>query len=193
LPKPTWASCWRAGGGLDRPTALSLGFSFLPLDKKNLDKVVGARRGDTVEGFDYLSSELIDVLCQSSRSGDFAYIETEYSGGDGAQGAAVFQGGRVTFGPKGAEIGPINEALAMLGVASGDPPNDAFERVGLAQWRSNNAIRKTPQLPLPARRSGRLPLVIWGLMAIVVLVVAVAVAAVIAANAGIDFRLPVFH
>ncbi len=178
------ASQW----GLARPTALSLGFSFLPLDDQNLGKVIGLNKGDAVEGFDYLTSGLSEVLCQSSRSGDLAYIETEYSGGAGAQGAAVFQAGSVTFGPKRAEIGPINEALAMLGITSGDPPNDAFERVGLGRYRSNEASRKAAQQPpMPSKKSGRTPWIIWWVMAIV----AVAAAVVIAANAGIDFKLPI--
>jgi len=182
---------------LATPAMLSLGFGFLPLDNTNLDKVVGRKRGDPVEGFDYLTSGLIKVLRRSSRAGDFAYIETEYSGGAGTQGAAVFQSGALKFGPKRAEIGPINEALAMLGMTSGDPPDDAFERVGLGRHRSNGAIREADQQRLKPSQSPsghrRLRRIIWRWVAAMVAMAVAAAAAVIAANAGIEFKLPALH
>ena len=79
---------------------LSLGFSFLPLDEHNLNKVVGPEKGDAIAGFNYLTAGLIEVLRQCSQSGDLAYIETEYSGGDGTQGAVVFQTGGVNVRTK---------------------------------------------------------------------------------------------
>ena len=63
------------------------------------------------------------------------YFETEHFGGNGRQGAVVFQNGTAVFGPKSAEHGPINEALACLGVRVAAPAHDEFETVGLIRHR----------------------------------------------------------
>jgi hypothetical protein len=63
------------------------------------------------------------------------YFETEYFGGTGSQGAAVFRAGEVAYGPKAAVSGPINEALALLGVRTPSVGTDAFEAVGLGRHR----------------------------------------------------------
>ena len=64
------------------------------------------------------------------------YFETEYFGGMGTQGAAVFRDGELVFGPQAAELGPINNALAVLGVRTVPPAVDEFETVGLQRHRS---------------------------------------------------------
>ena len=63
------------------------------------------------------------------------YFETDYFGGAGCQGAAVFRSGATVFGPKSAEHGPINEALSLLGVRCVAPAHDEFETVGLHRHR----------------------------------------------------------
>ena len=64
------------------------------------------------------------------------YFETEYHGGHGGQGAAVFQNGELTFGPQWDELGPINHALMLLGVQIEPPAIDEFDTVGLCRHRT---------------------------------------------------------
>jgi hypothetical protein len=82
-----------------------------------------------------LSQQLVDELRRSSRNGPLIYFETEYSGGSGGQGAALFQDGEIIFGPQWAEIGPINRALKLLGISVWPPAHDEFETVGLHRHR----------------------------------------------------------
>ncbi len=63
------------------------------------------------------------------------YFETEYFGGDGGQGAALFHEGRVVF-IQSAKLGPINRALALLGVKVVSPAIDEFQSIGLDRHRT---------------------------------------------------------
>ncbi|MFT2720119.1 hypothetical protein ACMT4L_08965 [Deinococcus sp. A31D244] len=63
-----------------------------------------------------------------------AYVEAEYFGGTGSQVAAVWDGGRVFWGPERRERGPINHALRLLGVHRTDS-HDEFGSVGLDRHR----------------------------------------------------------
>ncbi len=103
------------------------------------------------------------LLAELSRSGRLAYIETEYFGGTGGQGAAVYEGGAEIMPPTWAESGVINRALGLLGVGGlsthshsallgfirrslrvlGIPfgiPIDAFAEIRLSEFRNNDAL-----------------------------------------------------
>jgi hypothetical protein len=69
-----------------------------------------------------------------SAAGRVAYVETEYFGGVGTQAAAVWENGRTILGPKQADIGPINDALRLLGVAC-TQTQDEFAVAGLDRHR----------------------------------------------------------
>lgn len=122
--------------------SLSRGFAFLPLDDENLEKVVGPTDDEPIGTWQYLTPSLIDLLRTASKIGGLAYVETEYFGGIGGQGAAVFLAGEITFDPQCAEQGVINKALALLGVSSHPECVDAFEAIGLDRHRSNDDFRK---------------------------------------------------
>lgn len=115
---------------------LSQGLSLLPLRDSDLDSFLAPPLTDYAAGFTYLSRQLTDVLVIASCSTSLVYFETEYFGGTGAQGAAAFINGSLVFGPISAEIGPINEALALLGAVVISPAHDEFESVGLHRYRS---------------------------------------------------------
>lgn len=121
--------------------ALKGDFGFLPLDYENLDDVVGVDTGKAVEKFEYLTPNLIDLLRSASKFAEFAYVETDYHGGTGGQGAAVFRKGDIVFGPASAE-NAINEALALLGVLVQPGSHDAFASVGLDRHRDNGDYRE---------------------------------------------------
>lgn len=63
-----------------------------------------------------------------------AHVETDYFGGFGDQSAAVWKNGKKVFKAKSSG-GPINEALALIGVKAKE--GDAFDTVGLGQYRNN--------------------------------------------------------
>ena len=133
---------------LDRPFggqpsfALAEGLAFMPLDCENLDEVTGLHEGKAVEGFAYLTERLIELLRLASRNGEIAYIETDYFGGAGGQGAAVFRGGTMIGNPDWREGGAINDALSKIGVIHRADNVDLFEAVGLGAFRSNESFRE---------------------------------------------------
>jgi hypothetical protein len=84
-----------------------------------------------------LSGAGVAWLHSLSIAGRVAYIETEYFGGTGAQAAAVWESGNLIFGPEQSEmIGPVDRALALLGVKSAGG-RDEFDVAGLRKHRSN--------------------------------------------------------
>ena len=121
--------------GLHAPVRLSQGLGLLPLRDTDLDKFLMAPLTGYAEGFTYLSEQLIRELKIGSSSGSLLYFETDYFGGRGAQGAAVFREGQLVFARQSATFGPINEALAILGTRVIPPARDEFETAGLHRHR----------------------------------------------------------
>jgi len=120
---------------LHPPVSLIEGLAILPLRDRDLDAFLLPPMTGHPEGFTYLSEQLAKELRLASVGGMLMYFETEYFGGSGVQGAAVFCDGATVFGPKAAEFGPINEALARLGVRVSSPGRDEFDTVGLDRHR----------------------------------------------------------
>lgn len=120
---------------LHRPVALSQGLAFLPLRDQDIDSFIAHPLSGCAEDFTYLSAQLAAEVANASNGGPVVYVETEYFGGTGAQGAAVFSGGSLVYGPKSAAIGPINEALRLVGVIVAPSAADEFEAVGLNRHR----------------------------------------------------------
>jgi hypothetical protein len=76
-----------------------------------------------------------------------AYVETEYFGGRGFQGAVVWANGQLIFGPAltgdredfqtdNLPDNAINIALRILGVLKGNS-HDEFDAIGLGKHRNN--------------------------------------------------------
>lgn len=92
-----------------------------------------------LDGF-YLTEELEWLAATLSKEGPVAYVQTDYFGGIGSQGAIVWKDGRVVYGPERSwdvpvsPQHPINRALRFLRV---EPRGhvDAFEAVGLDWYR----------------------------------------------------------
>jgi hypothetical protein len=120
---------------LHAPIALPQGLAILPLRDKHIDSFLSPPMTGHPQGFNYLSEQLTLELQRASVGCAIAYVETEYFGGVGSQGAALFSDGRTVFGPSAAEAGPINEALRLLGVKVAPPAYDEFEAVGLNRHR----------------------------------------------------------
>lgn len=130
------------------PARLEQGLGLLPLDDTNLPVLLGledvrtdeiAEAEDDGEAFEYLTPALITWCIEASRDARLLYFETQYFGGLGGQGAAVFDAGEAIFGP-GMRQSAISDALQFLG-ATAKGRFDVFDGVGLGQCRSNDAWR----------------------------------------------------
>jgi hypothetical protein len=113
------------------PVALVSELAILPLREVDLAPFWTSPY-ETDEEWRYLSERLLVELRRWSRHHrPLMYFETEYSGGSGGQGAAVFEDGELIFGPSWAAIGPINHALKLMGVSIERSSQDEFQMVGL--------------------------------------------------------------
>ncbi|WP_212833229.1 hypothetical protein [Catellatospora sp. TT07R-123] len=92
-----------------------------------------------------ISPSLEQMLITRSHVGPVGYIEAEYFGGAGGQGAAVWDRGVLVVGPLvnvgeaiGIEGTPISQALRYLGVVRSFPW-DEFDAAGLGRHRRTTA------------------------------------------------------
>lgn len=136
VARPQVLAAFAETHSLHSPAPLLEGWAILPLRDDDLDSFLWPPLTDHSEGFTHLSDQLRRAIAAASGHGPLMYFETEYFGGTGGQGAAVFADGKLVFGPAHAEIGPINEALAFMGVRVVAPARDHFETVGLHRNRS---------------------------------------------------------
>jgi len=130
--------------GCPQPTELSLGLVTAPLGERQIDKLTALQPGRYLEGFYYLSEGLRDALVAAAGSDAFAYVETEYFGGVGSQGAAFFDQGRMVMNASeedepASHDSPINTILRALGVEA-ERGQDEFGTLGLSQFRDNEAL-----------------------------------------------------
>lgn len=92
--------------------------------------------GHTGEGEWAPPAAVLQLLAQHAHATPIAFVETDYFGGTGGQGAVVFNDGAAIYGPEWGVIGPINRALALLGVEITPPSTDEFDTIGLGWLRS---------------------------------------------------------
>ena len=82
-----------------------------------------------------LTKALAGAARASAPFGALAYVETDYFGGTGTQGAAAWVNGEVALEPCTSwGIGPINTALNIIGVAPASGM-DEFDTLGLGNFR----------------------------------------------------------
>ena len=125
-----------ATNDLHPAATLTNGLGFLPLSDDHLDLLFPAQ-GEFDDSMTYLSDALKTTLADLSSDGIVAYIETEYFGGQGAQGATVYDRGQCVYGPITNDASPISEAMKLLGVAVEPGQHDEFEAVGFCRHRNN--------------------------------------------------------
>jgi hypothetical protein len=119
---------------------LAQGLSLVPVTNELFDAISPAYGGDPDPPgpwFERLCGATSKWCAGLSFAGSVAYIETEYFGGTGDQGAAVWDAGGLVYGPSRAPRDVINQALRMLGV-SRDRGRDEFDSIGLGRWRGND-------------------------------------------------------
>jgi hypothetical protein len=119
-------------------------FGIVPVERELVETWTCNAVPQETETFFYLTEELIAFLRQESTFGRLAYLETEYFGGDGCEGAAVVDNGNIVMPPTW-EPDAILNALRHLDV---EPLNDtemfrfANETavLGIGDFRSNDDI-----------------------------------------------------
>ncbi|WP_169976991.1 hypothetical protein [Tautonia rosea] len=115
-------------------------FVIFPIDAEFIDSLTEAQPSrPSDETFMLLTDSFRDFLRGLSRLGRVAYIETEYFGGTGGQGAVVYSDCQVIMEPEWRESGPINRALKMIGVKR-HLLGDRFSALGLGAYRSNDDL-----------------------------------------------------
>lgn len=125
------------------------GLAMIPVTEAVYDSLATIEeRGSFDPRFLFLSPKLNHFGQTHSKNENLAYIETNYFGGVGNQGAIVWSKGRILFGPAVTgnrpdlqvdrlPAGAINCALQILGVNKGDWL-DEFEALGLGKYRSQD-------------------------------------------------------
>lgn len=111
------------------------GFSILPIDANFVYIATKTRPQQCTETFMLLTDKFRSFLRGLSRVGPLAYLETEYFGGAGGQGAAVYSNREVKLEPAWQDFGIINQALGLIGVKA-SKGRDCFDTMSLCNYRS---------------------------------------------------------
>lgn len=119
-----------------RVAPLAQGFGLLPLTADLLDEI-GETAAEGEEVLVYLTPGAARLARALSASGGVAYVETDYFGGSGEQGAAAWVGGEGVMEPRRARLGTVNEALRRIGIAAGAGV-DEFDAAGLHRHRGTD-------------------------------------------------------
>ena len=117
------------------------GFVIFPVSADLIDARIAPDITPTVTGDDFmlLTNGFRSSLQNLSIGGLLAYVETEYFGGVGGQGALVCRDGIEIMPPTWRQSGTINEALKLIGLERGSSV-DEFVAVGLGLVRDNDEI-----------------------------------------------------
>ena len=117
------------------------GFSIFPVNYTLIDSKItpAVTPRETGDEFMLLTSAFENYLRQLSVGGLLAYVETEYFGGSGGQGALVFADGVGRMNPEWDDSGTINRALELIGVPR-PKIGDRFALIGFANIRGNEDI-----------------------------------------------------
>jgi hypothetical protein len=115
-----------------RPLPLRFGLAILPLPEPALAELNGPEPPPPLYlQLADLTPPVAAFAAAASALGPVAFLEADYAGGVGYQAAVLWRAGRIALGPlHGERPGPINQALAQLGVR---PPDgcDEVDALGL--------------------------------------------------------------
>ncbi len=127
------------------------GFAIFPIDADLIDARIAPDKTptETNDEFKLLTNGFRTLLRSLSRGGLLAYVETEYFGGSGGQGALVCRDGDEIMPPEWHDSGTINDALKLIGLQGGVFA-DRFTAAGFADVRDDDDI-----LDLIARQSAK--------------------------------------
>lgn len=119
-------------------------FLIVPVGDDAFDALVAARGPSESAGPEFwrLTAGLVDLGRECSDHGAIAYVETDYFGGAGVQGAAAWVGGKPVLAPSLDEApGPINTALRAIGLTP-EQGRDEFDTLGLGDVRRMDAFEE---------------------------------------------------
>ena len=119
--------------GFPRAVPLNQDFELLPLMQERLDEI-GQETNMDIWGTYRLTPLMERLIKHASLKGPVAFVITEYLGGSGSQGAAVYENGEVKMPYEFAPLGPINRALNAIGVTR-ENGEDQFDSIGLDKYR----------------------------------------------------------
>jgi hypothetical protein len=126
-----------------RPIPLGFGITLFPIDANHYDHwadELGVQGGFLSE-HPLLNGPVVHRMVHDIAPGSplFAIIETDYFGGVGEQAAVAYRGEVEVMAPEQAPLGPINQALRLLGVEA-RPGSDEFDTVGLVRYRDFDSL-----------------------------------------------------
>ena len=119
----------------------STGFSLFPVDAESIDKRIPLAvplAPDGVE-FKFLTGAFRLFLRSLSDDGELAYLETDYFGGAGGQGALVCRDGAEIMPPTWHSSGLIKRALKEIGVPR-KLFSDRLDSIGLDEIHTNDDL-----------------------------------------------------
>ena len=116
-------------------------YLVLPVTDDAFDALVVAQGPSGPAGNEFwrLTVGLIDLARECSVHGPIAYVETDYFGGVGVQGAAAWANGEMRFPPTTGEHSVINAALRMIGLTAAKGL-DEFDTLGLGRTRRDDSF-----------------------------------------------------
>jgi hypothetical protein len=131
------SAAWPELPRLDRDN----GFAVFAVDAELIDARIAPDETPVTTGneFKLLTDGLRALLKTLSRDGQLAYIETDYFGGVGGQGALVCRAGEEIMSPTWQKSGAIDKALKLIGLPRGILA-DRFAAAGFAQIRNNDDL-----------------------------------------------------
>jgi hypothetical protein len=117
------------------------GFVVFPVDADIIDSRIEPDKipAKTAAKFKLLTDGFRKLLQALSRNGQLAYVETDYFGGIGGQGALVCRNGEEIMPPTWDKRGPVNHALKLIGMPRG-LFTDRFTAAGFDRLRDNDDI-----------------------------------------------------
>jgi hypothetical protein len=112
-------------------------FSLVPLSKQFLEELDDKGLDEFPEKLS-LPPALLQTIETHSHTVPIAYIQTEYFGGIGEQGAIVWHQGEILFQDIQSGVGVVNQGLSKLAVKPAENL-DEFDALGLGTHRSTEA------------------------------------------------------
>lgn len=139
--KPAAAALSRAMGDAPVYRRKHAELLLVPVGDDAFDALVAARGESEPVGPEFwrLTHAFADLGRECSVHGAIAYVETDYFGGAGAQGAAAWSNGETLLAPTIAEAGAINAALRAIGLKA-EQGLDEFDTLGLGTVRRMDAF-----------------------------------------------------
>lgn len=110
-------------------------FSMLFLTEELFEDIteLAGMENELENQFECFTSAIASILESHSAQSSLAYIETEYFGGLGGQGAVLYENGQIKIPPTWEE-GIINQVLSQMGAEQLNG-EDEFDSVNLGNYR----------------------------------------------------------